>query len=131
MGNLKVTYPGTSKQTVAFVGSHLDVVPANPEDWEVDPFSLTEKDGKLSGRGTTDCLGHVAVLTCFLAELARAKPALKRSIVVLFIAGEEGGEKGVGVDKVVEAGKLDEIQGGPCYWVDCADSQPCCGCFGM
>ena len=27
--------------TVAFVGSHLDVVPANPETWERNPFKLT------------------------------------------------------------------------------------------
>lgn len=129
--NLKVTYPGATDKTVAFVGMHFDVVPANPEDWDKDPFHLTQENGKLYGRGTTDCLGHVALMTRFLAELGRTKPKLKRSIVVLFIAGEEGGEKDVGVDVVVAKGKLDEVKGGPVYWIDSADSQPCCGTSGM
>ena len=35
--------------TVAFVGSHLDVVPADPETWERDPFKLTVEGDKLYG----------------------------------------------------------------------------------
>mmetsp|Transcript_77848 Transcript_77848/g.176041 ORF Transcript_77848/g.176041 Transcript_77848/m.176041 type:complete len:531 (-) Transcript_77848:84-1676(-) len=129
--NLKVTYPGTSKKTVSFIGSHFDVVPAEPESWDKDPFSLTVEGDNLYGRGTTDCLGHVALLTRFLAELGKCKPQMKRTIMVLFIAGEEGGEMGVGVDVVLQSGKLDEAKQGPVYWVDCADSQPCCGSSGM
>lgn len=129
--NVKITYPGTGPQTIAFIGSHLDVVPADAETWSYDPWQLTEVDGRLYGRGTTDCLSHVALLTRFLLALARAKPKLKRTIVVLFIAGEEGGEKGVGVDIVLEKGKLEEVKQGPVYWVDAADSQPCCGSSGM
>lgn len=129
--NLKITYPGTTKKTVAFVGSHFDVVPADPETWDKDPFQLTQEGDLLYGRGTTDCLGHVALLTRFLCELGRSRPKLKRSVVVLFIAGEEGGETGVGVDVVVELGNLDEVKDGPVYWVDSADSQPCCGTSGM
>ena len=34
---------------------------------------------------------------------------------------------GVGVDKLVEVGKLDHIKNGPIFWVDSADSQPCMG----
>lgn len=52
-----------SDKTLAFVGSHMDVVPANPEGWARDPFSLTVEGDKLYGRGTTDCLGHVALMT--------------------------------------------------------------------
>mmetsp|Transcript_78358 Transcript_78358/g.196735 ORF Transcript_78358/g.196735 Transcript_78358/m.196735 type:complete len:541 (+) Transcript_78358:65-1687(+) len=129
--NLKVVYPGTTDKTIAFVGSHFDVVPADPETWSKDPFQLTVEGDKLYGRGTTDCLGHVALVTRLLAELGKSKPPLKRSIVVLFIAGEEGGEKGVGVDAVVKDGKLEEVKKGPVYWVDSADSQPCCGTSGM
>jgi acetylornithine deacetylase len=129
--NLKVVYPGTTEQSISFVGSHFDVVPADAEAWDKDPFSLTEEGDKLYGRGTTDCLGHVALLTQFLVDLAKARPRLKRTIVVLFIAGEEGGEMGVGVDVVVEKGKLAEAKNGPVYWVDSADSQPCCGTAGM
>ena len=45
-------------QIVSFVGSHLDVVPANAEKgWDRDPFKLFIDGDDLYGRGTTDCLG--------------------------------------------------------------------------
>merc|ERR1719375_1652293 len=128
--NIKVTYPGKTKKTVGFIGSHLDVVPADPETWERDPFQLSVEGDKLYGRGTTDCLGHVAMLTELLCKLAATKPPLQRSIVVIFIAAEEGGESGVGVDMCLSRGKLAELKNGPVYWVDSADSQPCCGTAG-
>lgn len=128
--NVKVTYPGSTPATVSFVGSHFDVVPADAEQWSKDPFHLTVEGDNLYGRGTTDCLGHVALLTCFLRELGRSKPKMKRSIVVVFIAAEEGGEKNIGVDKVLEKGQLEEAKNGPVYWVDSADSNPCCGTAG-
>ena len=34
---------------------------------------------------------------------------------------------GVGVEKLVELGKLDHLRDGPVYWVDSADSSPCMG----
>ena len=34
---------------------------------------------------------------------------------------------GVGVDKLVETGRLDHLKGGPLFWVDSADSHPCMG----
>ncbi|XP_006874605.1 PREDICTED: beta-Ala-His dipeptidase [Chrysochloris asiatica] len=47
------------KPTVCFYG-HLDVQPANKEDgWLSDPYTLTEVDGKLYGRGATDNKGPV------------------------------------------------------------------------
>lgn len=39
-GNVIITYPGATVDSIAFVGSHMDVVPANPESWERDPFKL-------------------------------------------------------------------------------------------
>lgn len=66
-GNVIIKYvhpeAAASEKTLAFVGSHLDVVPANPEGWARDPFTLTVEGDKLYGRGTTDCLGHVALMT--------------------------------------------------------------------
>jgi hypothetical protein len=35
-------YPGSGDFTVALVGSHMDVVPAVPEEWERDPFKLSK-----------------------------------------------------------------------------------------
>ena len=112
------------------IGSHLDVVPANPETWLRDPFELSVEGDKLYGRGTTDCLGHVGMITLLMKSLAEARPILSRSVVALFIAGEEGGESGVGVDMVVKSGKIDELRNGTVYWIDSADSQPCTGTAG-
>ena len=56
-GNVIITYVKTGEGSVAFVGSHMDVVPANPETWERDPFKMTVEGDHLYGRGTTDCLG--------------------------------------------------------------------------
>lgn len=130
--NLKITYPGTvdTAGCTGLIGSHMDVVPANPESWDRDPFILTVEGDRLYGRGTTDCLGHVGMITLLFKALAERKPALKRSVVALFIAGEEGGEAGVGVDMVVKSGKIDDLKNGTCYWIDSADSQPCTGTAG-
>lgn len=110
--------------TCAFVGSHLDVVPANPETWNVNPFELTVDGDKLFGRGTTDCLGHVAMITDMLMSLAEKKPVLKVAVVVCFIASEESTAiADVGVDMLVKEGKLEHLKKGPVFWCDSADSQ--------
>ena len=41
---------------------------------------------KLYGRGTTDCLGHVGLITDLFIQLAQKKPNLKYSITAVFIA---------------------------------------------
>ncbi len=72
-GNVIIKYPGSSDAVCSFIGSHLDVVPATKASWQRDPFKLHIEGDKLYGRGTTDCLGHVALLTDFLASLAAAR----------------------------------------------------------
>lgn len=130
-GNVIIKYPGTTDKIVSFIGSHLDVVPADPVGWDRDPFKLTVDGDMLYGRGTTDCLGHVAVLTDMMISLAEQKPALTHSVVVVFIANEENGTfRGVGVDQLAREGYLDILKNGPVFWVDAADSQPCIGTAG-
>ncbi|EGG22372.1 acetylornithine deacetylase [Cavenderia fasciculata] len=130
-GNILIQYPGTTEKSISFVGSHLDVVPASPETWERYPFKLTIEGDKLYGRGTTDCLGHVALLTDLFIELATKKPVLKHSINAVFIASEENDEiPGVGVDELDKQGKMNHLKNGPLYWVDSADMQPTIGTGG-
>jgi acetylornithine deacetylase len=131
-GNVIIRYPGTEPGKVcSFVGSHLDVVPANPATWERNPFKLTVEGDMLYGRGTTDCLGHVALLTDLLCTLAEHKPALKTSVVVVFIVNEENSSfVGLGVDQLAKEGYLDKLKSGPLFWIDAADSQPCIGTAG-
>ncbi|KAI9914312.1 hypothetical protein PsorP6_007137 [Peronosclerospora sorghi] len=110
----------------------MDVVLANPEDWDRDPFSLTVEGDKLYGRGTTDCLGHVVLMTELFKELSKRKVAIKTKVVCVLIAVEENSEiPGVGIEKLMESGKLDFIKNGPVIWVDCSDSQPCISTAGV
>jgi acetylornithine deacetylase len=129
--NVVIKYPGTTDEVCSFVGSHLDVVPADAANWSRNPFELTIEGDSLYGRGTTDCLGHVAMLTDLMASLAERKPTLRQSVVVIFIANEENGTfRGVGVDQLNREGYLDALKKGPLFWVDAADSQPCIGTCG-
>jgi acetylornithine deacetylase/succinyl-diaminopimelate desuccinylase-like protein len=75
---------------VLFLG-HLDVVDAKPEDWSVDPFKLTEKEGFFYGRGTIDMKDGDAALVESLVRLKREGFAPERDIIVAFTADEEAG----------------------------------------
>eukprot|EP00850_Spirogloea_muscicola_P019162 SM000185S04021 [mRNA] locus=s185:68942:73006:+ [translate_table: standard] len=132
-GNIIVEYPGDDPdRIVSFVGCHLDVVTANPDDWDFDPFALSVEGDKLRGRGTTDCLGHVALVTELFRQLAEERPALRPSVVGVFMANEENSSAlGVGIDAMVRDGLLDKLKAGPVFWVDVADKQPCIGTGGM
>ncbi|KAJ0232925.1 Acetylornithine deacetylase [Hirschfeldia incana] len=132
-GNLIVEYPGSVPgKIVSFVGMHMDVVTANPDEWEFDPFSLSIDGDKLRGRGTTDCLGHVALVTELMKRLGETKPALRSTVVAVFIASEENSSiPGVGVDMLVKDKLLDNLKSGPLFWIDTADKQPCIGTGGM
>lgn len=135
-----INFEGSGDKWVSFIGSHMDVVPARREEWEwgkalaffgltgSDPFKLTRDGDKVYGRGTTDCLGHVALLTQLFIHLAKTKPALKVSICGVFIPNEENSMiEGIGVDELVKNGKLSHLKNGWGYWIDTADSQPCLG----
>lgn len=131
--NLMITLPATNptKEVLSFVGAHMDVVPANKDEWTRNPFELQQEGDKLFGRGVTDCLGHVAMLAHFMKKLALLKAPLKANVVVVFIASEEGGGPGVGVDMLVQHGELDFLKNGPFYWVDSADFGPTMATAGM
>jgi acetylornithine deacetylase/succinyl-diaminopimelate desuccinylase-like protein len=77
---------------------HLDVVEARREDWSVDPFKLTEKDGFYYGRGTSDMKGDAATVLSALIRLKRQGFVPRRDIVVALTADEEIGGDANGVD---------------------------------
>jgi acetylornithine deacetylase len=74
------------------LSGHLDVVPAGDTGWKSDPFTLTERDGRLHARGAADMKGFLALA----ANLAReADPAaLAAPLVLLFTFDEETGSLG-------------------------------------
>ncbi len=74
---------------------HLDVVPANAADWQVDPFSAELRDGCIWGRGAVDMKDMDAMLLANLRHLVRTGRKPPRDIVFAFFADEEaGGRKG-------------------------------------
>ncbi|OAY70041.1 Acetylornithine deacetylase [Ananas comosus] len=88
-----------------------------------NPFSLSVDGDRLQGRGTTDCLGHVALVTELMKRLGETKPKLKNSIYAVFICNEENGEvTGIGVDMLAKERYLDALKAGPLYWIDVAIS---------
>jgi acetylornithine deacetylase/succinyl-diaminopimelate desuccinylase-like protein len=68
---------------------HLDVVPAEPADWSVHPFSGEVRDGELWGRGAVDMKNAVAVLVAVARGLARTGRRPARDVVLAFTADEE------------------------------------------
>jgi succinyl-diaminopimelate desuccinylase len=80
---------GTGTPLVCLAG-HVDVVPPGPlEQWTSDPFTPTERDGYLYGRGASDMKGPLAAMIT-AAERAAASGRAGRSIAMLLTADEEG-----------------------------------------
>jgi len=76
---------------------HLDVVPAEASDWQVDPFAAEERDGCIWGRGAVDMKDMDAMLLANLRHMVRSGEQPPRDIVWAFFADEEaGGVKGSG-----------------------------------
>jgi acetylornithine deacetylase/succinyl-diaminopimelate desuccinylase-like protein len=74
---------------------HLDVVPANAEDWRVDPFSGEIRDGYLWGRGAIDMKDFDAMVLSIVRARTRAGALPARPLLLCFTADEEaGGHKG-------------------------------------
>ena len=95
-GNLVVRYRGTGAKRPMILLAHLDVVEARREDWSMDPFVLTEKDGYFYGRGTADDKTMAAVFVANLLRLKSEGFTPSRDIILMLTADEEGGpENGV------------------------------------
>ncbi|MBU0586848.1 M20/M25/M40 family metallo-hydrolase, partial [Candidatus Micrarchaeota archaeon] len=88
---------GEGKKPLLFV-SHLDTVPASNE-WETDPFSPIEKDGRLYGLGACDAKGSVASMAAAALMLAKGGK-LKGKVIFAAVCGEEIG--GVGIRQLMK-----------------------------
>lgn len=84
-----------SQRGALCVHGHLDVVPANAQDWQVDPFGAEIKDDMIWGRGAVDMKDMDAMILACLKDLARTGKKPPRDVVFAFFADEEaGGAKG-------------------------------------
>lgn len=87
-----VRIPGADRERGALcVHGHLDVVPANAEDWSVDPFAGEIRDGCVWGRGAVDMKDMDAMILACVRHLARTGTVPPRDLVVVFFADEEAG----------------------------------------
>ena len=82
---------GTRDRGALLVHGHLDVVPADAADWQVDPFAGEERDGCLWGRGAVDMKDMDAMMLAVLRDLARTGRKPPRDLVFAFFADEEAG----------------------------------------
>ncbi len=71
------------------LSGHTDVVPVEAQSWSSDPWTLTERDGRLYGRGTCDMKGFVALMLAAAGEAAQ-RPLL-RPLHLAFSYDEELG----------------------------------------
>ncbi len=96
-GNMVARLHGTGAHKPLLLICHTDVVEAHREDWSLDPFKFTEKDGYFYGRGTEDIKeGDAILVTTFIRlKLEGYKP--DRDIILALTADEEGGASN-GVD---------------------------------
>ena len=75
------------------LSGHTDVVPVDGQDWTYDPFIVTERDGKLFGRGSCDMKGFDALALAAMAKAARLhkEGRLKRPLQIALSYDEEIG----------------------------------------
>ncbi len=104
IGSLRVPSPdGTKADLFATIGGsgdggvglsgHSDCVPVEGQNWTSDPFTLTERDGKLYARGACDMKGFIA---CVLASVPLFKERkLKEPVHLIVSYDEEVGCTGV------------------------------------
>jgi acetylornithine deacetylase/succinyl-diaminopimelate desuccinylase-like protein len=73
------------------VHGHTDVVPAQPDNWSVDPFEGVIKDGLLWGRGAVDMKDMDAMIVTALGDILGSGRQPARDLVIAFFADEEAG----------------------------------------
>lgn len=96
--NVVARIEGTDPSADALlVHGHLDVVPAEPADWSVHPFSGEVRDGVVWGRGAIDMKNMDAMVLAVVLAWARSGVRPRRDIVIAYTADEEASaEDGAG-----------------------------------
>ncbi len=93
--SLILTWKGSGKKKPIVLNAHMDVVEAKREDWERDPFVMTEEGGYLFGRGISDNKFDVVMLVQTLMALKKEGFKPSRDIVLFLTGDEETAQKTV------------------------------------
>jgi acetylornithine deacetylase/succinyl-diaminopimelate desuccinylase-like protein len=80
-----------SSRDALLIHGHLDVVPAQPADWKVHPFSGEIADGCVWGRGAVDMKDMDAMMLAVVRDRLRTNRPPARDVVLCFLADEEAG----------------------------------------
>ncbi|HOU69792.1 MAG TPA: ArgE/DapE family deacylase [Methanothrix sp.] len=83
---------GREKTLVIY--AHLDVVPAEG-DWDTDPFQAVQKEGRIYGRGVSDCKGSIAALIAALRSVLKTSRPKYNLSILLTTDEEVGGYSGL------------------------------------
>ncbi|MCM1055565.1 MAG: Sapep family Mn(2+)-dependent dipeptidase [Bacteroides sp.] len=73
--------------------AHLDVVPVTEKDWSFPPYEVTEKDGRLYGRGCMDDKGAVIASLYAMKAVKDCGYSLKRNVRLIVGCSEETGSE--------------------------------------
>ncbi|MBT3530257.1 MAG: M20/M25/M40 family metallo-hydrolase [Gammaproteobacteria bacterium] len=95
-GNLVARINGTGAKEPIILMAHIDVVEAERDDWNLDPFVLNEDEEFYYGRGTLDDKAMAAIFTANLIRLKQEGFVPNRDIVIALTSDEEtGGSNGI------------------------------------
>ncbi|BBZ60063.1 hypothetical protein MMON_13640 [Mycolicibacterium monacense] len=91
-GNVFARLPGADPSRGALmIHGHLDVVPAEPADWSVHPFSGAVSDGYVWGRGAVDMKDMCGMMIAVARHFKREGIVPPRDLVFAFVSDEEHG----------------------------------------
>ncbi len=94
---LAATLHGRTDEKPVLVIGHMDVVEANPADWERDPFTAIEEDGYIFGRGSLDNKFAIAMQIAALARLKRENYVPRQDVILLLSGDEETSQESTAV----------------------------------
>jgi carboxypeptidase PM20D1 len=87
--SLVARYRGAGKKRPMLLAAHMDVVEADPKDWERDPFTMVEEDGFFFGRGVLDNKFEIATMVTTLVRLKKEGFKPSRDIILVLTGDEE------------------------------------------